>query len=693
MDTPARRRTLSGVLLEFLGSMNLAVTLLVVVAIASIVGTVLQQNQPYSDYVIKFGPFWFEVFNRLGLYDVYGSIGFIAILAFLILSTSVCIYRQTPARLREMTRFRTQIRLDSLRSFRQCAEWRLPERDPKTALTEITHALRAFGYRWRVQDHSDHQVAAAVKGRYNRLGYLFTHAAVVIIGIGGLLDGNFWLKLKEWRGEITLETRGDLAARDVPPASRLAPGAVSAFRGNVMLPEGSAANFVFLRLRDGFLVQELPFAIELQDFQVEYHSTGQPKSFASRVRIHDEEHLGATPLEAIIRVNHPLVYRGYAIYQSDFGDGGSKLELRAWPLTTAQAAPVAAQGEVGSALKVAGPTGPLSLELDAFRLFNLLPEPGAQPGDRKFRNFGPSVGFKLRSAAGEAREYLNYMVPAQLEGRWFFISGARAQPGAEFMYLHIPADANNSPERFLRFNARLRDTNGLRALLTRSASSIDPQSPEFQRDLEQVRLNLVGLFTQGGFTAVMEKARSVVPADRLKEATGLYLNILREALAEIFLDVLREEGVKLEQGVDEREDAFFNDALSALSALPAYGSPFYLQLAGFQQVEASGLQVTHSSATGMVYTGFVLLILGIFTMFYTSYRRLWAWLAIEDGGGRVIVVVAGTANRHPTEFAREFAAMTAHLAQRLGAPENRSGVDLSLSISADRGAEFPSNVK
>ena len=62
---PTHRRTLGWVLLEFLGSMNLAITLLVVVAVSSIIGTVLQQNQPYPHYVIKFGTFWFEVFNRL----------------------------------------------------------------------------------------------------------------------------------------------------------------------------------------------------------------------------------------------------------------------------------------------------------------------------------------------------------------------------------------------------------------------------------------------------------------------------------------------------------------------------------------------------------------------------------------------------------------------------------------------------
>lgn len=661
---PARRRTLGWVLLEFLGSMNLAITLLVVLAIASIIGTVLQQNQPYPDYILKFGPFWFEVFKNLGLYSVYGAGWFIAILAGLILSTSVCLYRQVPGMWREMVRFRTTVEADSLRGFQQQAEWRLPDGDANATLAILTGAFHRRGYRWRLQDHGDHQVIAAMKGRYNRLGYLFTHAAIIVIGIGGLLDGDLWLKLKEWRGELAVETR-DLSAREVPPISRLAPGTLPAFRGNVRLPEGSIANFVFLRLRDGFLVQELPFAIELKDFQVAYYDTGQPKSFVSEVLIHDQDHLGDQPLAATIKVNHPLVYRGYAIYQSDFGDGGSKLDLKAWPLATARLEPVEAKGEIGGVIKVGGPTPvALSLELDDFRLFNLLPEPDAQPGDRKFRNFGPSIAFKLRDAAGEAREYLNYMAPVSMEGRWFYLSGMRARPGAPFSYLHIPVDANNSPERFLRFNARLRDADSLQKLLTQPVA--DGQNPDFQRDLVRVRLSLVGLFIQGGFTAIAEKAKAVAPAERLQEATALYLNLLRETLAEVFIDTLREEGVNVDQELGERENAFFNDALSALAALPAYGSPFYLQLTGFQQVEASGLQVTYSGGTGVVYAGFALLILGVFLMFYTSHRRLWAWLASEDDAVRLIL--AGAGNRRPLEFAGEFAELRAGLEQRLGLP-------------------------
>jgi len=659
---PTRQRTLGWVWLEFLGSMNLAITLLVVIAVASVIGTVLQQNQPYPDYILKFGPFWFEIFRRLGLYDVYGAGWFMGILAFLILSTSVCIYRQAPILWREMTRFRTRVRLDSLRAFHQQTEWRLPNQTVSALQETVGEALKIRGYRWRVEDHGDHRVIAATKGRFSRLGYLCTHAAVVVIGIGGLLDGNLWLKLKEWNGDLRIETR-DLAARDLPPESRLTPGAVPAFRGNVMLPEGAAANFVFLRVRDGFVLQELPFAIELKDFQVAYYDTGQPKSFASEVLIHDQEHLGDQPLAATIRVNHPLVYRGYAIYQSDFGDGGSKLDLQAWPLLTSRPEPVAAKGEIGNALKIGGSNESLTLELDEFRLFNLLPEPDAQPGDRKFRNFGPSFGFKLRDATGEAREYFNYMAPAQLEGRWFYISGMRARPGDPLTYLHIPADVQNSPERFLRFNARLRDGERLRSLLERSPAP--GNDPNFQRDFSQVRLNLIELFTQGGFVAVTERAKAVVPAERLQNATTLYLSILRDTLAEVFIEVLREEGMDVEQGISEREEAFFNDAVSALAALPNYGAPFYLQLTGFQQVEASGLQVTRSGGIAIVYTGFALLVIGVFVMFYTSHRRLWIWLADDEGVTHM--VLSGVSSRRPTEFADEFSALRTALEKQISA--------------------------
>ena len=55
----------------FLSSMRFAVALLSLLGVASIIGTVLQQSQAMPDYLVKFGPFWTEIFKFLGLFDVY----------------------------------------------------------------------------------------------------------------------------------------------------------------------------------------------------------------------------------------------------------------------------------------------------------------------------------------------------------------------------------------------------------------------------------------------------------------------------------------------------------------------------------------------------------------------------------------------------------------------------------------------
>ena len=52
---------------ELLSSMRFAVSLLTVLAIASVIGTVLKQNEPYNNYLNQFGQFWFPVFESLGL--------------------------------------------------------------------------------------------------------------------------------------------------------------------------------------------------------------------------------------------------------------------------------------------------------------------------------------------------------------------------------------------------------------------------------------------------------------------------------------------------------------------------------------------------------------------------------------------------------------------------------------------------
>ncbi len=95
LETRARSQWTDG-LVELLASMRFAIALLSVICIASVIGTVLKQHEPYNNYVNQFGPFWAEVFARFDLYSVYSAWWFLLILAFLVVSTSLCIARNTP---------------------------------------------------------------------------------------------------------------------------------------------------------------------------------------------------------------------------------------------------------------------------------------------------------------------------------------------------------------------------------------------------------------------------------------------------------------------------------------------------------------------------------------------------------------------------------------------------------------------
>ena len=56
---------------ELLSSMRFSISLLTVICIASVIGTVLKQQEPFGNYVNQFGPFWAQVFGAVSLYTVY----------------------------------------------------------------------------------------------------------------------------------------------------------------------------------------------------------------------------------------------------------------------------------------------------------------------------------------------------------------------------------------------------------------------------------------------------------------------------------------------------------------------------------------------------------------------------------------------------------------------------------------------
>src|SRR5260370_35508995 len=87
---------------ELLSSMRFAIALLVILAIASVIGTVLTQDDPYPNYVNQFGPFWADIFRALSLYTVYSAWWFMLILCFLMASVPLCVLRNQPNMIADM---------------------------------------------------------------------------------------------------------------------------------------------------------------------------------------------------------------------------------------------------------------------------------------------------------------------------------------------------------------------------------------------------------------------------------------------------------------------------------------------------------------------------------------------------------------------------------------------------------------
>ncbi len=688
---------------EVLSSMRFAISLLTVICIASVIGTVLKQHEPAVNYVNQFGPFWAQLFAALKLNAVYSAWWFLLILAFLVTSTSLCIARNTPKILADLRSHKENIREQSLQAFAHRAQGTVGDA-PESAAQRIGGALVRAG--WKVKLRRREGVAgtgwmvAARAGAANKLGYIAAHSAIVLVCLGGLLDGDLIVRAQMLWGGKTPYTGGGMIA-DVQPAHRL-PATNPTFRGNVMVGEGMQSATAILNQSDGILLQELPFSIELKKFIVEYYSTGMPKLFASEIVIHDRESGQAIPQR--VEVNHPARHRGIEIYQSSFDDGGSTVRLQAVPLSVGGKR-FEVEGVIGGSTALARGQGAdadtLTLEYTGLRVINVenFGDKGVGAGSatdvrkvdladaiesrlgaghktasrKELRNVGPSITYKLRDAAGQAREFHNYMEPMDLgEGVPVFLMGLRDTPSEEFRYLRLPADEAGTLDSFLRLREALADP-AVRAQAVRryAARATDPARPDLAQQLAASAGRALNLFAGegtapgangkpvSGLQALSDFMEANIPeADRAR-AGEVVVRIVNGALFEV-AQMARERARQKPMDTTDATRAFMNQSVLALSDLALYPASMAFQLKDFTQVQASVFQVARAPGRNIVYLGCALLIVGIFAMLYVRERRLWIWLAPQAQGGSQ-ATLALSSNRKTLDTDREFAQLRTQL--------------------------------
>ena len=70
------------------------------------------------------------------------------------------------------------------------------------------------------------------------------------------------------------------------------------------------------------------------------------------------------------------------------------------------------------------------------------------------------------------------------------------------------------------------------------------------------------------------------------------------------------------------------------------------------QAYATGLQATKDPGVGFVYSGCILMLLGLYVAFFLSHRRLYGSIQANESGYHI--VLAGDANKNKVGFERKF---------------------------------------
>src|SRR3954454_900694 len=283
-SAPSSLRKSVALVWRTLRSMRTAIILLLMLAAAAVVGSLIPQipNSPQRVAAYQLAhPFRAKVYQDAGFFDVFGSWWFALITTLLFVSLVACLIPRSRALVRAARAKPIHAReLDAFPAFAE-QQVALP---PEAAAAGAAKVLRRRHY--RVELDAGGGSVAAEKGALREIGSLAFHWAflllliAVIVGKGTgyvghapIVEGYGWT-------DARVNYDGDLRTGRV-------------FGG-------------------GFSGTQ----IQLQDFQDDFQTSGIPMDFRSELTLSASD--GASE-QADVRINHPVVFNGIRIFHFGFG--------------------------------------------------------------------------------------------------------------------------------------------------------------------------------------------------------------------------------------------------------------------------------------------------------------------------------------------------------------------------------------
>jgi cytochrome c biogenesis protein len=272
-----------------LTAMRTALVLLFLLAVAAVPGSLLPQrplNPTKTDAYIAAHGGWGRFLDRIGMFDVFGSVWFAAIYLLLFVSLVGCLV----PRIRVHAKAAVRAPLPAPRHLD-----RLPESSEFVTAGDVDGTARAMraalGRRWRVVRRDGDGAGPVVtlsaeKGYSRETGNLVFHvallAALVLIAIG---------RLYSYQGSVII-TQGTGGFCNTPSAyDSWKPGRFAA--------EGK--------------VSTAPFCVwSLDSFTAGYSASGEPTKFAAQLTYSARQDTAHLP--ARVTVNHPLRLEGDRLY-------------------------------------------------------------------------------------------------------------------------------------------------------------------------------------------------------------------------------------------------------------------------------------------------------------------------------------------------------------------------------------------
>lgn len=275
---------------EFLGSVKFGIVILLLLVAVSLAGMLITQyNVPgFEQYVATLGPFRRQLYDALGLYDIYGSWyfrGLLMILSMNILMSSVEHLPNTWKLISKPNLFPSERWIAT-----QDATADVSIHGPTDEILDrLTTACRGVGLRRiTISARDDDHYVFAQSGAWNRLGAYAVHVALITIFAGGFITSQF-----SYSGRM-----------------QLSPGE-STDRIDEIIYQGELPAIRYRRL---------PFVVTCTDLEQKLINprgtleSANSMDWLTSIEIDD----GSSKTRAVIGLNAPFSYHGFRFFHSTF---------------------------------------------------------------------------------------------------------------------------------------------------------------------------------------------------------------------------------------------------------------------------------------------------------------------------------------------------------------------------------------